>query len=151
MKIWNCYKRFELSEQNLLHLALSSCLLLLTATPPTAVVPIATRLFMNTHGGTQVLEEGHSVLPTEILKLDLLEMRVEIHPFALRVVTLLCPVEILHQDCRDDFRVIRDLVALDVIGCDLHEGWNRGGPLLDETYHQWVLSEAQLLQVCELD
>lgn len=76
---------------------------------------ITAPLFVHTHGGTQVLQQGHSVLATEVLKLHLLEMWIEIDPLAFGVIALLCLVQIFHQDVWDDFIVVGNSLLLDAV------------------------------------
>ena len=106
---------------------------------------------MYAHRGTQISEQGDSILATEIHELDCLEARVEVHSFAFWVVALLGVVQVTHKKSGQGLGTIRNAVLLDHIASDFEEGRYVVGPLLNEPYHKRIIAQAQLLQVNEFD
>jgi small-conductance mechanosensitive channel len=87
------------TQQHFLHFVLCSCFFLLAAMA-LAVVAIATGFLVHAHRRAEVLKKGNTILATEVLKLDLLEVGVEVHAFALWVVAALSSVQEFHQNLK---------------------------------------------------
>ncbi len=115
------------------------------------IVAVVTRLFVDTHGRTEILQERQTILATEIHEFHSLEERVEIHTVALWIVALLGLVEVVHQDSRNHFFVIGNSILLDRVSSYFHERRDAVRPLLDEADHKWVIPQTQFPQVSELN
>ena len=103
-----------------------------------------------TQGGAQVLHEGDAVLATEVGELYTPHSRSKVDAVAFWVVAVFGFVQVLHQHAWDQLSGVRDYVLFNAPPAEFQEGWDGVGPVSDEPEHQWVVPEAQLLQVGEL-